>query len=81
MLWLDAEVEREGAGQQASPSYRPGIGRWPVELQSELLDHLPAPAIGVQLLDGMMIPQKSVSMIVGIGTKLGRHTHTSGGNL
>jgi len=71
----------KAAGQQASPSYRPGIGRWPVELQSELLDHLPAPVIGVQLLDGMMIPQKSVSMIVGIGTKLGRHTHTSGGNL
>lgn len=68
-------------GKQASPSYRPGIGRWPVTLQKQLLEHLPAPELGVNLLDDMMIPQKSISMIVGVGTKLGRYTQTPGGNL
>jgi hypothetical protein len=58
------------AGQQASPSYRPGIGRWPVEFQSELFDLLPVAELGLRLSHGIMIPQKSVSMIVGVGTRL-----------
>lgn len=75
-------VAAKAAGKQASPSYRPGIGRWPVELQRDLHDHLPAAVgLGVRLVEGMMIPQKSVSMIVGVGTKLGRYIRTSGGNL
>jgi hypothetical protein len=72
----------KAASKRASPSYRPGIGRWPVELQRTLLDHLPAAAgLGVHLVEGMMIPQKSVSMIVGVGTKLGKPIQTPGGNL
>jgi hypothetical protein len=59
-------------GKQASPSYRPGIGRWPVSLQNELLSCLPAASIGVRLQNGMMEPQKTISMIVATGTLLGR---------
>jgi hypothetical protein len=60
----------KAAGQQASPSYRPGIGRWPVEFQTELLNLLPADELGLRLSHGMMIPQKSVSMIIGVGSRL-----------
>lgn len=68
-------------GKRASPSYRPGIGRWPVELQSQLFRHLPAAEIGVELSkEMMMVPQKSISMIVAVGTKLGRNCYAPGGN-
>lgn len=60
----------KAAGQQASPSYRPGIGRWPVEFQSELLNLMPADELGIRLSHGIMIPQKSVSMIIGVGSRL-----------
>ncbi|MEW5958752.1 MAG: hypothetical protein AB1801_13550 [Chloroflexota bacterium] len=59
-------------GKQASPSYRPGIGRWPLDLQETILGYLPAAEIGVGVSNGMLIPQKSISMIVGVGTKLNR---------
>lgn len=60
------------AGKQASPSYRPGIGRWPLALQEQILAYLPAAEIGVSLSNGMLAPQKSISMIVAVGAKLKR---------
>jgi hypothetical protein len=67
-------------GCQASPAYRPGIGRWPVELQDQIFCHLPAAEVGVQLLpDFIMAPQKSVSLIVAVGAKLGRNCYAPGG--
>ena len=60
------------AGKQASPSYRPGIGRWSLDLQNQILSCLPAGEIGVGLSNGMLIPQKSISMIIAVGTKLNR---------
>lgn len=68
----------KAARQQASPSYRPGIGRWPVEFQSELLSLLPADELGIRLSHGMMIPQKSVSMIVGVGRRLEKNFLSTG---
>lgn len=68
-------------GKRASPSYRPGIGRWPLALQDQLLDRLPAAEIGVELVHGMIMPQKSISMIVGVGTKIERSCNTPGGSL
>lgn len=67
-------------GKQISPSYRPGIGRWPVELQEYIFQHVPARDIGVRLVDSLiMSPQKSVSMIVATGAKLGRNCYAPGG--
>jgi hypothetical protein len=68
------------AGKRASPSYRPGIGRWPVALQSQVLHHLPAAEAGIKLLEGMLVPQKTISMIVAVGTKLGKNCYAPGGN-
>ncbi len=55
-------------GWRASPSYRPGIGRWPLKLQRELFESLGAKNHGLRLIESMQIlPQKTVSMIVGAG--------------
>lgn len=57
--------------RRTSPSFRPGIGRWPLELQQELFRILHAQELGLRLLPSMqMLPQKTVSMIVGIGKDL-----------
>ena len=67
-------------GKRASPSYRPGIGHWPLALQRQILESLSAEEIGVTLHNGILIPQKTISMIVAVGTKLGRHCYAPGGN-
>ncbi len=55
-------------GWRTSPSYRPGIGRWPLELQRDLFESLGAEEHGLRLIESMQIlPQKTVSMIVGAG--------------
>ncbi len=71
-MHLEIRAKAKEAGKQASPSYRPGIGRWPLELQKDLLAGLPAATIGVHFQNGLMDPQKSISMIVAIGVSLGR---------
>lgn len=80
-IHLALRLSAHQAGKQFSPAYRPGIGRWPVELQSEIFQHLPAHEIGVRLEEGLlMFPQKSVSMIVAAGAKLGRNCYAPGGD-
>ena len=71
-MYQDIRTAARVAGKQASPSYRPGIGRWPLELQSELLTHLRAAEIGVRLVGDMLEPSKSISMVVAVGLKLQR---------
>ncbi len=70
------QAARSGArtmNMRASPSFRPGIGHWPLKLQEELFHLLPVEEIGVSLTESLMMsPQKSLSMIVGIGTNLQR---------
>ncbi|NOH14006.1 MAG: hypothetical protein HND51_20375 [Chloroflexi bacterium] len=71
-MYRDIRSAARTTGKQTSPSYRPGIGRWPLELQGELLTHLTASKIGVRLIGDMLEPQKSISMIVAVGAKLRR---------
>jgi hypothetical protein len=71
-MHLGIQAVAKEAGKRASPSFRPGVGRWPLELQKELFAGLPAATIGVRFQDGLMDPQKSISMIVAIGVSLGR---------
>jgi hypothetical protein len=53
-----------------SPAFRPGIGRWPIEIQQDIFKRLPASQIGITLTKGyMMRPQKSVSLILGLSHK------------
>src|SRR5690606_22557426 len=46
----DARASARSAGLQASPSYRPGIGRWPLSLHQLIFAHLDAGALGLRLL-------------------------------
>ncbi len=54
-------------GFSTTKRYSPGYGDWRISAQKELLDHLEAHRIGIQLTDSfMMIPEKSVSAIIGV---------------
>jgi len=53
-----------GSGMRAQP----GQEGWPIEQQGVMFKALPTHEIGVKLSDGgLMIPQKSVSLVVGLG--------------
>lgn len=71
----ELRASASAAGLQASPSYRPGIGRWPLSLHRLVLDHLDAAALGLSLLGDSLLPQKSITMIVAIGRALGRSAY------
>lgn len=80
-LWVQALARQmhdevralaHAAGLRASPSYRPGIGRWPLSLHRLILAQVDAGALGVHLLGDRLLPQKSISMIVALGRALGR---------
>lgn len=50
---------------------QPGQEGWPIEQQAALFSVLPAENIGVTLTESfLMIPRKSVSLVVGRGTKM-----------
>jgi hypothetical protein len=75
---LHAKIRAAAAaeGLTAGPGFRPGIGRWPVELQPTVFHLLKAGQHGIQLTDGLMMdPRKSVSMIVPVGRKTGRSAY------
>ncbi len=59
-------------GLNASTPLSPGIPEWPVEIgQPQILALLDASRAGIELTSGgMMIPKKSSSFIVGIGTEM-----------
>ncbi len=60
---IHAEVA--GRGLKAGPPFRPGVGRWPLELQTVVFDRLPADEIGVTLDEYMLMkPLKSNSLII-----------------
>jgi hypothetical protein len=68
----DVRAAARAAGVQASPSYRPGIGRWPLSLHQLILAHVNSAAAGIRLMGDVLLPQKSISMIVALGSALGR---------
>jgi len=58
-------------GMQAGPRLSPGYGAWPLEDQKVIFAMVPAERIGVHLNEqGIMVPMKSVSFCVGIGSRL-----------
>jgi hypothetical protein len=50
---------------KAGPAYRPGVGRWPLDVQSTIFSRLPAQKIGVTLNSQLfMSPVNSTSLII-----------------
>ena len=63
-------INREASshGHQASSPISPGMPGLPISEQWQLFQLVPAEQIGVHLTSSaMMVPRKSVSMIIGIG--------------
>jgi len=70
-------IEREAAlrGYQAGSPMSPGGPRFPLSEQWSLFELVPAADIGVRLSEsGVMIPRKSLSMVVGIGQRMSTWT-------
>jgi len=62
-----------GTGMRASP----GQEGWPIEQQRVFFDLVPAQGIGVQLTEScLMLPRKSVSVVVGLGPEMRPDTVT-----
>jgi hypothetical protein len=58
-------------GYQASSPISPGMPGLPITEQWQLLKMVPAKEIGVSLTSaGVMVPRKSASMVIGLGTKM-----------
>ncbi|MBF0432315.1 MAG: hypothetical protein HQK83_13605 [Fibrobacteria bacterium] len=66
-------LEMETAGLNITNRYSPGYCGWPVSDQHKLFSLVPKGFCGVSLTDSaLMIPEKSVSGIIGIGEKVKR---------
>jgi hypothetical protein len=67
--------EASSRGYEASSPVNPGMPGLPITKQWQLLKLVPAREIGVSLTSaGIMIPRKSVSMIMGIGPQMAKWT-------
>lgn len=61
----EVRAEALARGLKVGPPYRPGIGRWPLDMQRHIFSRLPADRIGVQLSpEFIMSPHKSTSLII-----------------
>jgi len=57
-------------GYQASSPFSPGIPDFPITEQWQIFRMVPSEEIGVRLAaSGIMVPRKSVSMVIGLGEK------------
>ena len=66
-------------GYQVSSPISPGMPGLPIAEQWHLLELVPAGEIGVSLTSsGIMVPRKSVSMIIGIGLQMKTWTRAEG---
>ena len=62
-------------GYEASSPINPGMPGLPITEQWQLLKMVPAREIGVSLTSvGIMVPRKSVSMVIGIGPQMAKWT-------
>jgi len=62
-------------GRQASSALSPGMPGFPMSEQWHLFELVPAGEIGVNLTSsGMMVPRKSISMVIGIGAEMNTWT-------
>ena len=67
--------EVSSRGYEASSPINPGMPGLPITEQEQLLKMVPAGEIGVSLTSsGIMVPRKSVSMIMGIGPQMAKWT-------
>jgi len=58
-------------GYQAGSRFSPGITGFPITEQWQLFRMVPADEIGMSLAaSGLMVPRKSVSMVIGLGQKM-----------
>jgi len=58
-------------GYEAGGPLSPGQLDWPLIEQRQLFQLVPADQIGVRLTSsGMMVPRKSISMVIGMGAKI-----------
>jgi hypothetical protein len=65
--------EASSRGYEAGGPINPGMPGFPITAQWRLLELVPAQEIGVSLTSsGMMIPRKSVSMVMGIGPQMAK---------
>jgi hypothetical protein len=71
-IMTDEAVSR---GCQASSPINPGMPGLPVTEQRQLFKLVPAHEIGISLTSaGVMVPRKSVSMVIGLGPKMEKNT-------
>ena len=64
-------TEALSRGYQAGSPINPGMPGLPITEQWPLLEMVPAREIGVSLTSsGVMVPRKSISMVIGIGPKM-----------
>ena len=69
--------EASSRGYEASSPINPGMPGLPITEQWQLLKMVPAKEIGVSLTSsGIMVPRKSVSMVIGIGSQMAQWTRT-----
>ena len=67
--------EASSRGYEVSSPISPGMPGLPITEQWQLLKLVPAGEIGVRLTSaGMMVPRKSVSMVIGIGPQMAKWT-------
>ncbi len=73
---FEAQAAREGL--QASIPLSPGMVNWDVHIgQPEIFQVLDASEIGVSLtVNGLMLPRKSLSMLIGFGKEMSIHGST-----
>lgn len=80
-VWLDAlcaqvcEAIPTGAGEFLTAPFSPGYGDWPLAAQKQVLDLLDAPKrLGLTLTSGgMLVPEKSVTAVVGFSDQAEEH--------
>jgi hypothetical protein len=74
-----AEVAAEDHAPALSCRISPGYGRWPIEAQTALFEHLPHAALGVTLRPSLMMePRKSISFAMWLGSDARPITGLSG---
>jgi hypothetical protein len=67
--------EASSRGYPVGSPINPGMPGLPIVKQRQLLEMVPSREIGVSLTSsGMMVPRKSVSMVIGIGTRMATWT-------
>ena len=71
--------EAPSRGYQASSPLGPGMSGFPISEQWPLFQLVPAQEIGVRLTpSGVMLPQKSASMVIGLGPQMATWTQAEG---